>query len=87
MLQITPTAGQHLVKMLSAAQAPAGVAVRLYIQYDDVAMAIDEMFDGDASYDFEGRTVLVMDAKMSQLLDRRRLEIEQTEKGPQLAVI
>lgn len=87
MLQLTHPAGEHLAHLLLEARAPEGVAVRLYLQYDDLAMAIDEMFEDDAAYDFDGRVVLVLDAHMSHMLDHKRLEVEQTEQGPQLAVI
>lgn len=85
MLQITRPACEHLRQMLS--YAPDGVAVRLYRQYDDLAIAVDEVYDDDLSCEYEGRTVLVMDSEMSQLLAQRRLYLELTEQGPQLAVV
>ncbi len=87
MLQVSQPAVKHLAQMLSEAHAPEGVAVRLYLQYDDLAVAIDEVFEGDALYDFEGRTVLILDAHMCAMLAQRRLDVEQTEQGPQLAVV
>jgi len=85
MLQITRPACEHLRQMLT--HAPEGVAVRLYLQYNDLAIAVDEVYDDDLSCVYEGQTVLVMDSEMSQLLSQRRLDVELTEQGPQLAVL
>ena len=84
MLTVTEAACAHLAKMLAAADAPDKVAVRFVVEGTGLALTLDKAGPNDATFGHEGRTVLLLDEDVSQLLVDNTLDIEQTDAGPKL---
>ena len=49
-------------------------------------MRLDKVRPNDATFDREGRTLLVFNKRMSELLADRTLDVEDTDEGPKLAL-
>ncbi|MEX0885418.1 MAG: hypothetical protein WD009_03165 [Phycisphaeraceae bacterium] len=86
MLTITETAGEHLSQLLEDAEAPEGAAARFVASDEGLSLHVDEPRPGDETLEHEGRTVLLLDAQIAELLADRTLDIEQTEEGPALTL-
>ena len=87
MLQITEPAAEQLAQMLSESDAPDDVAIRLVVDGEGVALRLDNVREGDTTFDHDGGTVLVLDEEAAELLASRSLDVEETEQGPQLALV
>jgi Fe-S cluster assembly iron-binding protein IscA len=85
-LAVTEAAKTHLAQMLADVGAPEDVVIRIIVREGGLVLALDNMGVQDAAFAHEERTVLVLDAQVSQLLDEKTLDIEDTEEGPQLAI-
>jgi hypothetical protein len=48
---------------------------------------LDNARPGDETFDYEGRTVLMLDAQVSQVLDDSTLDVEATDEGPKLILL
>lgn len=81
MLTLTESAGAHLSQMLTEAEAPDDVAVRIAIDSNQLVMQLTKYSEDDASLEHDGRTVVVMDPMVSQVLDENTLDVEQTDDG------
>jgi len=86
MLTITEAAGSHLADMLTEAEAPDDVAVRFIIQGRGLAMELDNASPDDSTFNHEGRTILVLDEQLSDLLSDKTLDIKDSEEGPHLTL-
>lgn len=86
MLTITDAASAHLAQMLADAEAPDEVAIRIAVGEGGLVLALDAAHAEDATFDHEDRTVLVLDVEVSQLLEEKTLDVQDTEEGPQLAI-
>lgn len=86
MLTVTETAGAHLSEMLTQVNAPEDMAVRVVIEEDGLALKLDSETDGDATFDHAGKTVLVLDGPVSELLDDKTLDVEDEGEGPKLSL-
>ena len=82
MLTVTDAASAHLAQMLKQHDAPEDTAVRLVYEGQGVALRRDRERAGDATFQHEGRTVLLLDAQISELLAKDTLDLE----GAQLAL-
>ena len=80
MLTVTRAASEYLRELLEQAQAPTQAAVRILVKPDGLKTTIDEVRSGDASFDHEGRKVLVLDEKASDVLSERTLDLEPNPK-------
>ena len=76
MLTVTETAGAHLAATLKESEAPEGTAVR-FVDKGGGAIALrqDSVREGDATFQHEGRTVLLLDAQMAELLAEKALDV------------
>lgn len=86
MFVMTEAAGVYISALLDRAQIPQEAAVRLVIEGDSVETTLDTPRPGDASYDHEGRRVLLLDARASQLLEDSRLDVQPTADGERLVL-
>ncbi len=86
MLTLTEAAGGYLNKVLEEAKVPADTAVRLVVESDGLTSALDTPRPGDTAFDHEGRKVLLLDERASQLLAERTLDVQPTDEGPRLGI-
>lgn len=76
MLVVSETASARLAQMLEQMEFPEGAAVRLVQEPNGVALQTDDQRSGDATFEYEGRTVLLLDAQISELLSDSTLDME-----------
>lgn len=87
MLMMTPAAGGYLCDVLERAQAPQETAIRLEIEGNTLKSKLDQARPGDATYDHEGRPVLLLDDRVAQLLEGSTLDVEPTAQGGALILL
>ena len=87
MFVMTESAGEFLCAVLDRAQAPQEAAIRLELEGDALISKLDKPRPGDAAFDHDGRKVLVMDERVSQLLSGSKLELEPTSEGAKLVIV
>lgn len=87
MFVMTEPAGEFLCAALDRADAPEEAAIRLALEGDSLVSKLDKPRPGDATYDHDGRKVLVMDARVSQLLAGSSLELQPTSEGEKLVLV
>lgn len=86
MLTITHAAGGYLSRMLADHAASENTAVRLVAGADGMKMALDQERPGDATFDHDGRRVLLLDEQAAQALSERTLDVQSTTEGPRLGI-
>ena len=86
MLTVTESAGGHLASLLVEAEAPEDVAVRFVLEGQGLAMALDNERPDDETFAYEGKTILLLDNQISELLADKTLDIEMADDGPKLAL-
>lgn len=86
MFVITEAAGVYLCNVLDRAQVPEDTAVRFVMEEGSLETRLDTARDGDATFDHEGRKVLLLDAEVSEVLDTSTLDVEPTAEGPRLVL-
>jgi Fe-S cluster assembly iron-binding protein IscA len=86
MLTVTQAASEHLAEMLDGANAPDEVAVRFVVEGNDLILRLDTARPGDATFDHEGRTVLLLEDGVSGLLDDSKLDVEDSDAGRKLTL-
>lgn len=87
MLTVTEAAGAYLTGILAEANVEDGTAVRFVVQENRLAPYLDNARPQDATFDHDGRTVLVLDEGISQTLANSTLDVKETDTGPQLVLI
>lgn len=86
MLSVTEAAGAHLAEILDRQDCPDNHALRLVHQEGKLTFALDEPRPGDESVEHDGRTVLVVDEPISELLQNQTMDVESTDDGDRLAI-
>lgn len=76
MLAVTEAARGCLAQMLDQKGVAAEAAVRLVHEPDGVTLQSDVERAGDQTFKHDGRTVLLMDAKISELLAQSTLDVD-----------
>ena len=74
MLTITDAAGAYLTEMLQKANAPEGVVVRIVFGFHGLEFQPSATCPGDTTFDFGGKTVLVLDKHLSTALSAKTLD-------------
>ncbi|MEO8676630.1 MAG: hypothetical protein ABI569_13715 [Casimicrobiaceae bacterium] len=88
MVNMTEAVGAYLEAVLKRAHAPRDAAVRIELSGSEaLSPKIDHARPDDARLLHHGRTVLVLDARTSEYLDRSMLDVEETPDGPKLLVL
>jgi len=87
MLQLTPAAANHLNTLLSANVTSAQAAVRIFRGASgELQLRADMPSSDDVGFDYEGRTVLIVDKQLSETLDNCVLDVAPTPQGQGLAL-
>jgi hypothetical protein len=86
MLTVTESAGVYLTEVLVQANAGEDTAVRFVAQDSKLAPYLDNERPGDATFDHDGRTVLLLDEGIAQTLVNSTLDVKETDTGPQLVL-
>jgi Fe-S cluster assembly iron-binding protein IscA len=86
MLTVTDNACAYLAEMLDNAGVPEGTAARVIINEEGLGLSPDTPNDDDATFDHDGRTVLVLQQQLAEQLDERTLDTVDTEEGKGLAL-
>jgi Fe-S cluster assembly iron-binding protein IscA len=84
MLNVTEPASAHLAKLLDDAEAPEGAAARFVQGEQGLALQVDEPKQDDQTHDHQGRTVLLVDPQVAELLQDKTLDVRETEEGTAL---
>ncbi len=84
MLTLTEAGGAQLAKLL--ADEGSSAVARLLFREDDLDLVLHDVLPGDVAYDHDGRTVLVLDEQVSQLLEEATLDAKDTGDGTELTL-
>ncbi len=82
MFTVTEAASARLAEILVQKEFPDDVAVRLVHDGGEIRLESDNEQPGDTTFQHGGRTVLVLDAQVSELLEGETLDVE----GPGLTL-
>src|SRR5919106_1403883 len=78
MFTITYGAGEYLTELLDNANTSEETAVRFVFEGNTLTPKLDTGRPGDATFDHEGRTVLVLESQVAQAVDDRTLDVQAT---------
>jgi hypothetical protein len=81
MLKLTESAACHLARLLERAQRNDEDAIRLEASKDGWRLSLDSECPGDATFAYEGRTVLLLSAVVARTLEDGTLGLAETEDG------
>lgn len=84
MLNVTEPAAAHLAQLLSG--APDENVVRFVPGENGLAMQLSQAQPGDTTFDHGEKTVLALDAAISDSLSEHTLDVQPTQQGPQLTL-
>jgi len=84
MLTMTPEAGTYLSGILNERNCPEDVAIRFLCEGQGIAMRLDNAKPEDTSVEHEGRTVLLLDEQVANLLEGQTLDVEKSQEGERL---
>jgi Fe-S cluster assembly iron-binding protein IscA len=84
MLTVTDNAGAHLTQLLDEFNAPEDMAIRFVLDGKQLAPKLDSVHADDATFNHNGRTVLILDENISQALTNHTLDVQATDDGPRL---
>jgi hypothetical protein len=87
MLMISETAGEYLTAILDNANAAEETAVRFVLEGNTLTPQLDNARPGDATFDHDGRQILVLDEQVSQVLADSTLDVQATDEGPRLVLL
>ena len=87
MLTVTEAAGVYLTQILDQANVASDTAVRFVAEENKLTPYLDNARPGDATFDHDGRIVLMLDADISQALTNKTLDVEDAATGPQLVLV
>lgn len=87
MLTVSDAACQHLTTVLDQMdKTPDGAAIRIVAGPQGLGMSVDTPNDGDKTIEHQGKTILLLDENVSNMLDERTLDVQETEQGTALAL-
>ena len=86
MFVLTDAAREHLRSLLDQAEAPQGADARVVHEEEGLTLSIDQPREDDERFEYEGRTVLLLDPQVAEALDGQTLDVEQGEDGPVMTV-
>jgi Fe-S cluster assembly iron-binding protein IscA len=78
MLTVTEAASAHLAQMLANHDVAEDVAVRFVCEEQGIGLQQDSERPGDTTFEHKGRTVLLLDAQVTELLADGTLDVEGT---------
>jgi len=86
MFTVTAAAEEHLAGVLREANAPDDVAVRLVSERGQLQLRADSAQPEDTTFEHDGRTVLLVDQQVNELLDGHTLGVEEGDDGRRLSL-
>ena len=87
MFTITEAAGEYLTALLDNADASEEAAIRFVLEGNTLMPKLDHAQPGDATFDHDGRMVLMLDGQVSQILTDSTLDVRATDEGPKLILL
>ncbi len=87
MLSLSYTAGEHLAHELAQANAPEDAVIRVVVEEGQLGLIIDTVQPGDTTFAHAERTVLAIDAQISESLADKRLDLDVVDDQPQLVIV
>jgi hypothetical protein len=84
MLTVTDKALELLAGVVDRAQASEGAAVRIVARPERWGIEMDQMQPGDEAFEHDDRTVLILDADVSESLQDMTLDADTTPEGLKL---
>jgi Fe-S cluster assembly iron-binding protein IscA len=86
MLQVTQGAADHLTGMLVNTNAPKEAAIRIKQEANELKLYTDMPKTDDVAFEHQGRTVLILDQQISNVLNNRILDVASTPQGQTLTL-
>lgn len=86
MIAVTEEAALVLDSALGTLPGHEGVAVRIALEGDRVELQAGFENPGDVAFDFEGRTILVIQHEVAVVLSDLILDLQETASGPALVL-
>ncbi len=87
MLSLSDTAGEHLARVLAEANAPEDAVIRLVVEDGNLGLEIDTVKPGDTTFAHAERSVLAIDAQISESLADKRLDLHVEDDQPELVFV
>ncbi len=87
MFSLSYTAGEHLAYMLAEANAPEDAVIRVVAHEEKLGVVIDTVQPGDTTFAHAERTVLAIDAQISESLADKRLDLHVEDDQPELVIV
>lgn len=87
MLTVTDAASERFARMLTELQAPSDAAIRMVLEQNGLRIRVDRPAPSDVQFKHQGRTVLVLDQQMSQILSHKTVDLERGNGTARLAMI
>lgn len=84
MMTLTEAAGEHLAEILGNSDVPESVAVRFVCKESEISLSLDNQKPGDATFEHQGKTVLLLDQHAAEYLDGATVDTEHTDAGAKL---
>jgi Fe-S cluster assembly iron-binding protein IscA len=76
MLTVTDAASQHLAAILAQESVPDEAAIRLVHEGQSLGMQADTARPDDVTFEHDGRTILLLDPQVAELLTDETLDLE-----------
>ena len=86
MLTMTDAAGAHLSGLLDEADVADDVAIRFVVEEGGLTLRLDKERPGDETLSHEGKTVLLLDERMSPVLSEKTLDVAPSDEGVKLTL-
>lgn len=86
MLTVTDDARVFLKDMIDQNDIPEDATIRLVANAEGLGLAPDTPNEEDTTFEHDGRVVLAVATPIATQLADKSLTIDQTEKGPALAI-
>ncbi len=87
MFSLSYTAAEHLAYELAQANAPEDAVIRVVVEDGEFGLAMDTVQPGDTTFAHAERTVLAIDAQISESLADKRLDLHVEDDQPELAIV
>ena len=87
MLSLSDDAGEHLARVLAEANAPEDAVIRVVVKEGQLGLIIDTVQPGDTTFAHAERTVLGIDAQISESLTDKRLDLHVENDEAELVIV
>jgi hypothetical protein len=81
MLILTKAAKQHLASVLDSSGAEDDISVRMVLNRGAWLIALDREAPDDETFDYQGRTVLLLAQSEAKALERKTLDVYEADEG------